>query len=166
LERLWGAFPFWSGFDFLSAATAALRCSAYFTALQFTELWCERKLHETKFGDARPLHVPSPECAGSERLVRICRDNLFDIFRNTGEPDSLCGLGAEHRRDTHEEIVTSEHNGQWQTALSLRAAELLPEAIASSDGSRAAVDHQRGLLVALRNLGHLHVVDRYLRGLG
>jgi len=154
---------FWLDLDYLDVASAAQRCSAYFTALLYTEIWTDIQ----KSNPDSPVSISLPsnsqnlemEIATSqssdESLSTSYQTLVLEAYGSIGEPDSVYGAGAGRLADIDSRVRTYMHEQAWDKALG--ACDLRMQNISGSS--------QTGLLQAMKNFGLDHVMRMYLKGL-
>lgn len=123
---------FWLDLDFLDVAKAAQLCSAHFTSLLFTEIWCDAnsRPQPSLNGHTEPMEIESG-LTGPTGLTGVSSSNgsgldnphvqslLLEAYSRIGEPDSLYGACAStHSTDDAATIRMYEHEGRWQNSLS------------------------------------------------
>ncbi|CAH3032263.1 unnamed protein product [Porites lobata] len=154
---------FWLDLDYLEVASAAQRCSAYFTALLYTEVWAD--IEKSKEDSPVTISLPSNsqnlamEIASSQNsegsLSTSYQTLILEAYGAIGEPDSVYGAGAGRLADIDSRIRTYMHEHAWDKALG--ACDLRMQNV--------SVSSQTGLLQAMKNFGLDHVMRVYLKGL-
>ncbi|EDO36404.1 predicted protein [Nematostella vectensis] len=152
---------FWLDLDYLEAAKAAQKCTAHFTALMYTEIWCDvqRSLPENPMNITLPtrsqdIEVDSASQSTDGGLSTSYQSLLVDIYSSIAELDSVYGVGAGRLADLESRIRTYEHEELWEKAVGAYDLRMQESPTA-----------QIGMLKALKNFGLYHVMDNYLRGI-
>lgn len=81
-------------FNYLSIALAAQFCSAYFSSVLYTELWCRISFKNERYFDSIPMIDQIYE--QEERNGKLAQDILKEAYIKIGESDSLHGCGSSH----------------------------------------------------------------------
>ncbi|XP_033125672.1 serine-protein kinase ATM-like [Anneissia japonica] len=128
---------FWLELDYLVVAMAAKACSAHFTCILYTEIWCDQQRNGRNGNDDmmsdRTSAFETLSCLSGDHGINV-RQLLLDSYRNIGEPDGIYGYGAGRLTDTSARIHTYEHEGRWMKALSAYDSHLQQEATGSVSG--------------------------------
>ncbi|GFX22505.1 serine-protein kinase ATM [Trichonephila clavipes] len=92
---------FWLNISFLEVAQAAQYCSAYFTAILFTELWCDKMREKTLRSEPASDHSESSgslDCSplsyiGSHERDKaaLIYDIIIDTYSQIGDSDAISG---------------------------------------------------------------------------
>ncbi|GIY53666.1 serine-protein kinase ATM [Caerostris darwini] len=92
---------FWLDISFLEVAQAAQYCSAYFTAVLYTELWCDKMREKSLRSDHSSDHSDSSgslDCSplsyiGSKERAKasLVYDILLDTYSKIGDSDAISG---------------------------------------------------------------------------
>ncbi|XP_074626555.1 serine-protein kinase ATM-like isoform X2 [Acropora palmata] len=154
---------FWLELDYLEVASAAQRCSAYFTALLYTEIWADIERSKPDSTLSISLASNSQTQAIDEAISPSSDGNLsnsyqtliLEAYASIGEPDSVYGAGAGRLADVDSRIRTYMHEHAWGKALG--ACDLRMQNTRSWS--------QTGLLQSMKNFGLDHVMRIYLKGL-
>ena len=166
-ESAQGNTVYYLDIDYLVAAKAALGCDAYFTALLYVEQHSEQQN-----GQVVPL-----ENAGMPKL-RLHRDDrpeeellLQKIYSSINEPDGF--YGVNNSLNVEQRIQAFEHEKSWDKALGaydslLQRKRPLAGRAGPPSADRAVGDDnvRAGFLSSLKNMGYLHMLDTYCRGVG
>lgn len=157
---------FWLDLNYLHVAKAALYCSAHFTTVLYSEIWCDA--HRQQQEDSRSssgsqslsqdftqdTKIDSASSASTEVGINV-QDLLMEAFQQIGDPDGLYGCGAGRLADTSSRVKTYEHENLWDKAL----------VTYDIDMSSSSADSSLGLLQALQNFGALEVLNNYFHGM-
>ncbi|XP_069136891.1 serine-protein kinase ATM-like isoform X2 [Argopecten irradians] len=157
---------FWLDLNYLHVAKAALYCSAHFTTVLYSEIWCDA--HRQQQEDSRSssgsqslsqdftqdTKIDSASSASTEVGINV-QDLLMQAFQQIGDPDGLYGCGAGRLADTSSRVKTYEHENLWDKAL----------VTYDIDMSSSSADFSLGLLQALQNFGALEVLNNYFHGM-
>ncbi|XP_071956069.1 serine-protein kinase ATM-like [Antedon mediterranea] len=139
---------FWLDLDYLVVAMAAKTCSAHFTCMLYTEIWCDQQ----KNGSGQTSGIEVLSSLSGDHGINV-QQLLLDSYRNIGEPDGIYGYGAGRLTDTSARIHTYEHEGKWMKSLSAYDCHLQQDPTAPVSG----------ILQGLKNVGLNHVMDTYLK---
>ncbi|XP_060082468.1 serine-protein kinase ATM-like [Ylistrum balloti] len=157
---------FWLDLNYLHVAKAALYCSAHFTTVLYSEIWCD--VHRQQEEDSRnssgslslsqdftqDTRIDSVSCASTEVGINV-QDLLMEAFQQIGDPDGLYGCGAGRLADTSSRVKTYEHENLWDKAL----------VTYDIDKASSTAGSNLGLLQALQNFGALEVLNNYFHGI-
>ncbi|KAI0210308.1 Serine-protein kinase ATM [Lamellibrachia satsuma] len=159
----------WLDVDYLQVAKAAQSCSAYFTTLLYSEIWCDTHRDSDKSSsppssrDKQNSPLVSSQSSQLETLSALSDEGninvqelMLEAYHSIGDPDGIYGCGAGRLADTVARIQTYEHENDWSKALCSYDLQF--------SQPTASVD-QANLLQALQNFGTSHVLDMYLLGL-
>lgn len=154
---------FWLDLDYLEVASAAQRCSAYFTALLYTEIWADIQRSKPDSSVSISLASNSQTLAmevatsqsGDGSLSTSYQTLILEAYAAIGEPDSVYGAGAGRLADVDSRIRTYMHEHAWDKALG--ACDLRMQNLCASS--------QTGVLQSMKNFGLDHVMRIYLKGL-
>ncbi|XP_021355309.1 serine-protein kinase ATM-like isoform X2 [Mizuhopecten yessoensis] len=162
---------FWLDLNYLHMAKAALYCSAHFTTVLYSEIWCDshrqqkeesRSLSAGSHSSSQSLsqdftqdtRIDSASSASTEVGINV-QDLLLEAFQQIGDPDGLYGCGAGRLADTSSRVKTYEHENLWDKAL----------VTYDIDTTSRTTDSSLGLLQALQNFGALEVLNNYFHGM-
>ncbi|XP_022767135.1 serine/threonine-protein kinase ATM isoform X5 [Durio zibethinus] len=167
---------YWLSIDYLVAARSAIICGSYFTSMMYVEYWCEEHFHSLTLGN--------PDFSNLEMLPQHIEILILAITQ-INEPDSLYGIIQSHTLTS--QIITFEHEGNWNKALEYYDLQVRLEATAHVDGSSRtlslaeiqSLSHSslstledetnrkpyKGLIRSLQQIGCRHVLDLYCQGL-
>ncbi|XP_033740359.1 serine-protein kinase ATM-like [Pecten maximus] len=157
---------FWMDLNYLHVAKAALYCSAHFTTVLYSEIWCDahRQQHEESRSSSgsqslsqdftQDTKIDSASSASTEVGINV-QDLLMEAFQQIGDPDGLYGCGAGRLADTSSRVKTYEHENLWDKAL----------VTYDIDMSSSSTNTSLGLLQALQNFGALEVLNHYFHGM-
>ncbi|XP_066028150.1 serine-protein kinase ATM isoform X2 [Pocillopora verrucosa] len=154
---------FWLDLDYLEVASAAQRCSAYFTALLYTEIWAD--IQKSKPDSLVSISLPtnsqnlemetSTSQSSDESISNSYQTLILEAYAAIDEPDSMYGVGAGRLADIDSRVRTYMHEHAWEKALG--ACDLRMQNIPDLS--------QAGLLQSMKNFGLDHVMRIYLKGL-
>ncbi|KAL1501124.1 hypothetical protein ABEB36_006509 [Hypothenemus hampei] len=107
-------------FDYLRIAKAAAYCSAHFSALLYSELWCQEKIDENNLRNSNSLdqfatHLDT--IYKSEANGTTLQEILQSSYKSIGELDALSGCGLSLFRDSHYRINYYKSIGQWDRVM-------------------------------------------------
>ncbi|OXU25092.1 hypothetical protein TSAR_000011 [Trichomalopsis sarcophagae] len=136
-------------FDYLSIAMAAQFCSAYFSSVLYTELWCRSTLKLARDFDSIPIIDQIYE--QENRQGRIAQDILKEAYMKIGDSDSIHGCGSSHLHN-HGSRIPYYTNFQKLDKL------ILSHDVELSINSSSA----RGMVTALRESSLHHLAKRLL----
>lgn len=88
--------------DYLPIAMAAQFCSAYFSSVLYTELWCISNLKEIRDFESIPIIDQIFEKNNSSG--KIAQDLLKEAYMKIGDSDSLHGCGSSHLQNRKSRI--------------------------------------------------------------
>ncbi|XVF09293.1 hypothetical protein REPUB_Repub07fG0080200 [Reevesia pubescens] len=167
---------YWLSIDYLIAARSAIICGSYFTSMMYLEYWCEEHFHGLTLGN--------PDFSNLEMLPQHI-EILISAITQINEPDSLYGIIQSHTLTS--QIITFEHEGNWNKALEYYDLQVRSEATAHVGGSSRnlslaktqSLSHSslstledenkrkpyKGLIRSLQQIGCRHVLDLYCQGL-
>ncbi|KAK8518220.1 hypothetical protein V6N13_027695 [Hibiscus sabdariffa] len=167
---------YWLSIDYLIVARSAIICGSYFTSMMYVEYWCEEHFHSLTLG--------SPDFSNLEMLPQHI-EILISAITQINEPDSLYGIIQSHTLTS--QIITFEHEGNWNKALEYYDLQVRSEAIAHMDGSSRTLTlaetqslsqpplstledetkrkPYKGLIRSLQQIGCRHMLDLYCQGL-
>ncbi|XVE54961.1 hypothetical protein DITRI_Ditri03aG0123000 [Diplodiscus trichospermus] len=167
---------YWLSIDYLIVARSAIICGSYFTSMMYVENWCEEHFHSLTLGN--------PDFSNLEMLPEHI-EILISAITQINEPDSLYGIIQSHTLTS--QIITFEHEGNWNKALEYYDLQVRSEATAHMDGSSRtlswaetqSLSHSpfsiledetkrkpyKGLIRSLQQIGCRHVLDMYCQGL-
>ncbi|CAB3982970.1 serine- kinase ATM [Paramuricea clavata] len=150
---------FWLELNYLELAEAALKSSAYCTAILYIEIW--RDIHKATSSysvasgsDTQDVAMEISSESTEESSESNYQNILFEAYASIGEPDAVygCGVSTELKARIH----TYEQEKHWGKAL--RAYDLYCR---QSDNQSCV-----GTVQALNTFGLDHVTYNYLKGLG
>ena len=127
--------------DMLKVASAAAKCTSFFTAQYYAELW---------------WHSPKVQAKDTASRLADCRPLLILAAGNLGEPDGIYGLNDT--LDMAVRVSTYEHEQQWDKALSLYDFANRSDETSVPPSARAA-----GICRALNALGFESVCHEYMQ---
>ncbi|OMO81453.1 hypothetical protein CCACVL1_12414, partial [Corchorus capsularis] len=167
---------YWLSIDYLIVARSAIICGSYFTSLMYVEYWCEEHF--------RSLTLGNPDFSDVEMLPQHIQI-LMSAITQINEPDSLYGIIQSHTLNS--QIITFEHEGNWNKALEYYDLQVRSEAtthVASSSRTLSLAETQslshsslstledeskrkpyNGLIRSLQQIGCRHLLDLYCQGL-
>ncbi|XP_022251192.1 serine-protein kinase ATM-like [Limulus polyphemus] len=161
---------FWLDIDYLCVAQAATFCSAHFTALLYTEIWCDqekrkrqlenRQHHSSNLSDnfgscSQDTSTLASISSCDQERAPLVHKLLMDAYCSIGEPDGVYGCGEVAKDSQDVRIQCYEQENRWDRVLSYYDLELT-----QNTSSRV------GLLTALQKCGLNHVLYGYLKGVG
>ncbi|PPS01510.1 hypothetical protein GOBAR_AA19162 [Gossypium barbadense] len=167
---------YWLSIDYLIVARSAIICGSYFTSMMYVEYWCEEHFHGLTLGN--------PDFSNLEMLPQHI-EILISAITQINEPDSLYGIIQSHTLTS--QIITFEHEGNWNKALEYYDLQVRSEATAHMDGSSRTLSltetqslsqphlstsddeakwkPYKGLIRSLQQIGCRHMLDLYCQGL-
>ncbi|KAB2013879.1 hypothetical protein ES319_D09G187000v1 [Gossypium barbadense] len=167
---------YWLSIDYLIVARSAITCGSYFTSMMYVEYWCEEHFHGLTLGN--------PDFSNLEMLPQHI-EILISAITQINEPDSLYGIIQSHTLTS--QIITFEHEGNWNKALEYYDLQVRSEATAHMDGSSRTLSltetqsfsqphlstsddeakwkPYKGLIRSLQQIGCRHMLDLYCQGL-
>ncbi|XVF54114.1 hypothetical protein PTKIN_Ptkin05aG0154900 [Pterospermum kingtungense] len=167
---------YWLSIDYLVVARSAIICGSYFTSMMFVEYWCEENFHGLTLG--------TPDFSNLEMLPQHI-EILIMAITQINEPDSLYGIIQSHTLTS--QIITFEHEGNWNKALEYYDLQVQLEATSHVGGSSRTLPLRetqslchssfstledetkrkpyKGLIRSLQQIGCRHVLDLYCQGL-
>ncbi|KAL1153771.1 hypothetical protein V6Z11_A09G199000 [Gossypium hirsutum] len=167
---------YWLSIDYLIVARSAIICGSYFTSMMYVEYWCEEHFHGLTLGN--------PDFSNLEMLPQHI-EILISAITQINEPDSLYGIIQSHTLTS--QIITFEHEGNWNKALEYYDLQVRSEATAHMDGisrtlsltetqslsqphlstsdDEAKRKPYKGLIRSLQQIGCRHMLDLYCQGL-
>ncbi|XP_028397502.1 serine-protein kinase ATM-like [Dendronephthya gigantea] len=149
---------FWLDLNYLELAEAALKSSAYYTAILYVEIWKDmqksvssRSLESSLDSQDVAMEICSESTEGGSEAdyQRI----LFEAYSSIGEPDAFYGSGVS--TDLKARIYSYEQEKHWGKAL--RTYDLYCR---QSDNKPCV-----GTVQALKTFGLDHITFQYLKGL-
>ncbi|XP_017973415.1 PREDICTED: serine/threonine-protein kinase ATM isoform X2 [Theobroma cacao] len=168
---------YWLSINYLIVARSAIICGSYFTSMMYVEYWCEEHFQSLTLG--------SPDFSNLEMLPQHI-EILMSAITQINEPDSLYGVIQSHTLTS--QIITFEHEGNWNKALEYYDLQVRSEATAYVVGGNSttlslaetqSLSHSslstledetkrkpyKGLIRSLQQIGCRHVLDLYCQGL-
>ncbi|XP_068082647.1 serine-protein kinase ATM [Anabrus simplex] len=148
--------------NFLHVAQAAQFCSAYFTSILYTELWCGAQLRYESY-------VKETFCKNTSPLEYVCDKNpedgivvqniLREAYMKIGDSDAVYGCGSSHLLNPRTRIHQYELVGKWEKVWN---QVMLAYDVELASGN---MDATRGLLGALQKCSLHHVLNGYIKSL-
>lgn len=85
-------------FEYLTIAIAAQYCSAYFSSILYTELWCRNKLKIPRDFDNVPIieQIYESQQTHLDEYGKAAQDVLREAYIKIGDLDSIHGCGSSH----------------------------------------------------------------------
>ncbi|XP_065669349.1 serine-protein kinase ATM isoform X6 [Hydra vulgaris] len=161
---------FWMDFNYFELSQAALRCSEYFTAALFMEIWADdlRKLfsldtqantsEESNFS-SQDFHIQGLTGFSNDVLDGSCQKLLYEIYTNIGDVDAVYGVGAGSISLPHTRIQTYQHEQEFNKAL------LTSDLLSMHTRQSMSSNNLNIVLENLMNSGLHHISTVYMKGL-
>ncbi|KAK7494518.1 hypothetical protein BaRGS_00014171, partial [Batillaria attramentaria] len=161
---------FWLDLNYLNIALAAQNCAAHFSAVLFTEIWCDQQRetirqpqrysgsdHRTqsseKLSQGSLLQsLTSLDSSGDHNTAQAL---LLEALRCTGDPDAIYGCGAGSLPDAASRVETYLHEKQWEKAVVTLDIQMQHPTLVT----------QLGLLTAVQRCGMDYLLHTSLEGL-
>ncbi|OWZ22232.1 Phosphatidylinositol kinase [Phytophthora megakarya] len=143
--------------DLLAVARAAVRVNMPYSAMQYVEMWLEKK---------QGGKITSLSSLVNDEMVNTLRSILVDAYGFDSDDDGMYGINDG--RTLKSQLVTYNREGQYAKALPLYDVslqfsnqQLHIEDIANNNPSRLV----EGMLTSLQSLGYNHLLEGYLESL-
>ncbi|XP_066601781.1 serine-protein kinase ATM-like [Prorops nasuta] len=141
---------------FMSIAMAAQHCSAFFTALFYAELMCE-KLTQQSDNDFTTSTKIDYICEKYPEEGLLLQNILKDAYLKIGDPDAIHGCGSLDLKDPSSLVQYYTHTRKWDKVMLIQDIEL------HSDNHLANRNHV-GMTNALRHSGLHYLLGHFLSG--
>eukprot|EP00794_Sanderia_malayensis_P017373 gene17373-19112_t len=120
---------FWLDVNYFELAQVAFDCSSYFTAVMFTEVWCDIQRDKVA-PDCQDSLASSQESqleAVDVQSAASCQRLLFEAYLKIGEPDGIYGVDTGCSKNIPMRIKEYEFEKEFEKALLLQNLHLSSE---------------------------------------